>query len=70
MTQVYTQQNCSVQDDFSCSFTAHRRVSLHRGMQQRTPLKVTLVTEPIKTETSQTRLESNLSRTRGHFTQV
>lgn len=48
---------------FSCLFTAHRRVTLHRGIQQRTPLKVTLVTEPIKSETSQTCLESNLSRT-------
>lgn len=60
----------SVQDDFSRLFTAHRRVTLHRGIQQRTPLKVTLVTEPIKTKTSQTCLESNLSRTWGHFTQV
>lgn len=40
------------------------------GTERRTPLKVTLVTEPIKTKTSQTCLESNLSRTRGHFTQV
>lgn len=60
----------SVQDDFSCLFPAHGRVTLRRGIQRRTPLKVTLVTEPIKTKISQTCLGSNLSRTWGHFTQV
>lgn len=60
----------SVQDDFSCLFPAHGRVTLRRGIQRRTQLKVTLVTEPIKTKTSQMCLGSNLSRTWGHFTQV
>lgn len=55
----------SAQDDFSCLFPAHGRVT-----QWRTALKVTQVTEPIKTKTSQTCLESNLSRTWGHSTQV
>lgn len=61
---------CSVHGDFSCLFTAHGRVTLHRGIQGRTPLNVPLLTEPIKSKTSQTCLESNLRRTWGHFAQV